>query len=231
VSIQLDCRRVGDIAVVNCRGRIVEGDESSALNKFLDDLLPHGPWLILNLNETDFVDSSGLGLLVRYLTRAQNAGGNLKLCALTPKMVEILRITHLDTILESYTSEADAIAACYERAGTAAASSPFRTDILCVDTSGDVQAYLRQLLVQAGYGVLTAGNLPDGLILLKATQPKLVVVSADLHQARNTQSAETFNRLADALSVIELPADFSHRDAGEAGQRLLNQVRDRLAPA
>jgi anti-sigma B factor antagonist len=231
VPIQLDSRRVGEITVVNCRGRIVEGDESLALNTFLEDLLPFGPRLVLNLGEVDFLDSGGLGLLIRYLTRTKNEGGNLNLCALTPKMVEILRITHLDTLFESFTSEADAIAACYQRAGTAAESSPLRTDILCVDTSGDVQAYLRQLLVQAGYGVLTAGNLPDGLILLKATQPKLVVVGAGLHQARNTVSAETFNKLADALSVIELPEDFSHRDAGEAGQRLLGQVRDRLAPS
>jgi DNA-binding NtrC family response regulator len=89
----------------------------------------------------------------------------------------------------------------------------------------DVQAYVRGLMGQAGYGVLTAGNLPDALTLLQATQPKVVIIGSELRAARNTQSAETFNRLADALAVIELPADFSRREAGDAGQSLLDQVR------
>ena len=46
-----------------------------------------------------------------------------------------------------------------------------------------------------------------------------------MRATRSTQSAEKFDRLADAEAVIELPADFSRRDADEAGDRLLDQVR------
>ena len=86
-------------------------------------------------------------------------------------------------------------------------------------------AYIRELLGQAGYGVMTASNLPDALILLQATRPKVVVIGAGLHSAIGTRTAEAFNRLADRFSVVELPADFSSHDAGEAGHQLLEQVR------
>lgn len=225
MRISLENRRVGDIAVVTCRGRIVEGAESTALQQLLDELLPDGPYVILHLGGVDFIDSSGLGLLVRCTTRTRNAHGSLKLCALSPKIAEVLKVTHLERVFEAYESEADAITAFYQRASSGAGASRLKADILCVDPSVDVQAYLRELLGQGGYGVLTAGNLPDALILLQATQPKLVIIGAELRSARGTQAAEKLNTLADALAVIELPADFSRREAGEAGQRLLDQVR------
>lgn len=231
MPISLENRRVGDITVVTCSGRIVEGAESIALQQLLDDLLQDSPYLILDLGGVDFIDSSGLGLLVRYTTRTRHAHGALKLCALSAKTADVLKVTHLDRIFEAYEAEADAITAFYRRAGSGTGSSRLRTDILCVDASMDVQAYVRELMGQAGYGVLTAGNLPDALTLLQATQPKLVIISSELRLARGTRSAETFNSLADALSVIELTADFARREAGDAGQRLLDQVRAlRLIP-
>ena len=225
MPISLESRRVGDITVVTCSGRIVEGAESIALGQFLDDLVPFGPNLILHLGGVDFIDSSGLGLLVRYTTRTRQAHGHFKLCALSSKTAEVLRITHLDKVFEAYALEADAIAAFYERASSSTGSTRLHTDILCVDASMDVQALVRELLAQAGYGILTAGNLPDALILLQATRPKLVIIGSQLRAARNTGTAEKFNRLADAVAVIELPEDFSRLDAGEAGNHLLDQVR------
>ena len=225
MPISLQHRRVGDITVVTCAGRIVEGAESVALQSFFDDLLEDVPLLVLHLGAVDFLDSSGLGLLVRYITRAQNAQGSLKFCALSPKIVDVLAITHLLPIFESYESEADAISAFFRRGVGGAVMTRLRTDVLCVDGSADVQAYVRGLLAQAGFGVLTASNLPDGLILLQATAPKVVIMDAAFRETTNTRTAEKFNALADTHSVIVLAADFSRQDAGEAGQRLLDQVR------
>jgi CheY-like chemotaxis protein len=160
------------------------------------------------------------------LAHARNARGALKLCALSPKLAEVLRVTHLDSVFESYESEAEAIGAIYHhRARSTNASFRFGTDILCVHESWDVQAYVRELLELAGYSILTASNLPDALILMRATQPKLVVIGANLRQAGGTPPDATFNRLAQTLPVIELPADFSRWDAGEAGRSLLAEVR------
>ena len=230
MPISLEHRRVGDITVVTCAGRIVEGAESIAVQKLLDELLPYGPRLVLHLGAVDFLDSSGLGLLVRNVTRSRNAHGNLKLCALSPKIIEVLNVTHLEAIFDTHESEAEAISAFYQRAAVGGGTTRLHTDILCVDRSADVQAYVRGLLTQAGYGVLTAGNLPDGLVLLQATAPSIVIMGTDFRVTRETRTAEKFNTLADARSVVVLPEDFSRRDAADAGQRLLDQVRA-LLPA
>jgi anti-sigma B factor antagonist len=224
VSLSFQSRRVGDITVVKCSGRIVEGAESAGLQQQLNDLIAENPYIILNLGEVDFIDSSGIGLLLRFLTRAQNAHGNLKLCAVSSKVSDVLRVTNLKSVLESYGSEADAVADFYRRAKSPSGSS-LRANIVCVEKSPDVLAYVRELLRQAGYDVVTTGNLADALTLLTATRPKLVVVGAEFRSMRDTRAAETFNRLADALAVVELPADFSRNDAGEAGRQLLDHVR------
>jgi len=225
-----ETRRVGDIAIVRIRGRIVEGPESISLQRHLDDLMPFGPHILLHLADVDFVDSSGLGLLVRYLTRTRNARGSLKLCALSAKADEVLRLTRLRSIFDAYETESDAIEAFYRRPDAAGAHARLQPDILCVEPSADVQVYVREVLGQAGYGVLTAGNLPDALILLQATRPKLVIVASALRATRDTHTAEKFNRLVDATNVVELPSTFSTYDAGEAGERLLHQVRAAMRP-
>src|SRR5258708_18950555 len=230
MAISFDTRRVGDIAVVKIRGRIVEGAESLALQKHLDGLMPFGAHILLDLADVEFLDSSGLGLLVRYLTRTRNAHGNLKLCAPTSQISDVLRVTRLQGVFDAHESEESAIAAFYQRSDSASGSFRFRVDILCVDFSTDVQAYIRELLGQAGYGVLTAGNLPDALVLLQATKPKLVIASADLRSARSTHTANRFNTLADRIAVVELPPGFSHAEAGQAGQILVGKVLAAIGP-
>jgi anti-sigma B factor antagonist len=226
MALSVQSRLVGHVTVVTCSGRIVEGAESAPLQQRLDSVIASpAPFVILDLAGVEFIDSAGLGLLVRYLTKSRAAHGHLKLCALPAKVSEVLRITRLASTFESYASEAEAIAASYQRAPSASAPYRFSTDILCVDKSVDVQCYVREVLAQAGYSVMTAGNLPDALVLLQATRPKVVIIGADLRGSRNTWTAERFNNLADARPVVELPADFSHDDAGSAGQRLLDDVR------
>ncbi len=143
----------------------------------------------------------------------------------------MLRITKLATVFDSYESEADAIAAFYEHAKRPGKSLPFLPpNILCVEKSVDLLNYIGELLRQAGFRVITMDNLPDALILLKATRPKLVVVSAELRSAKDTWTAETFNELVDALPVIELPVDFGSHDPSETGQQLLDRVRALIGP-
>jgi len=225
VPLSLEHRRVGDITIVTCTGRIVEGAESLALRELLDEQLPFGPHLILHVGAVEFVDSSGLGLLARYAARTRKAGGGIRLCAPSMKVAAVLKATRLEQVFESHESEEDAVTAFYRGSSAGLRSPALSTDILCVAESIDVQAYVRELLGQTGYSVLTAGNLPDGLVLLQATQPRLVIVTAELRRTRSTHAAEKFNRLADGVSVIELPAEFSSRDAGDAGKSLLDSVR------
>lgn len=224
MPLSVQNRRVGDIAVVTCAGEIVEGAETAVLRRELDALFANGPYVVLNLSAVPFIDSSGLGVLVRYLMRSQALGGSLALCAITHRIREVLRISRLQDVLASYDTEGDAIAACYQSGRAADRQDRLSTDVLCVDLSSDVQSFVREVLGQAGHGALTTGNLPDALILLRATQPKVVVVGAALRSSRNTATAETFNRLVDERPCVELPEGFSGADAGDAAKQLLDHV-------
>jgi anti-sigma B factor antagonist len=224
VPLMLATRRIGDITVVTCSGRIVEGAEAAALKQLLADVVVENPRIVLNLGAVDFIDSCGLGLLVRFLSRARHADGDLVLCAVSRKMAEVLRVTRLTTTFEGHDSEAEAVRGFYRRAPSP--GSPGRpVDVLCVDSSADVLAYLREVLRQAGYEVMSSDNVADGLLLLTATQPRVVVVSAELRATRHTRGAATFNRAIDASAVIELSPLFGSTDAGAAGAALLDQVR------
>lgn len=217
------------MTVVTCRGQLVLGPESQALLKLIDDLLPQHSRILLHLGAVDYIDSGGLGLLVRCLTRVQNASGQLSLCALSPKVSEVLRMTKLEGPLRPYIDEAGAIAVTQgEGTGAADDSGPL---ILCADTSFDVLAYLRGLLKEAGYRVVTSQNLYDGLILLKSMRPSVVVIGEGLQAMRGTSSADEFHRLVPAGALVELPASFSSHDAAEAGSNLLARIRSILEPA
>jgi len=227
VPLSLQNRRVGDITVIECEGRIVEGAENSALQRQLNDALVWGSDIVLNLSNVSFIDSSGLGLLVRYVSRARSAHGNLKLCGVDPHVQEVLRVTKLNTLLETHATEEEAIADFYTRA---MADSPEKagTSILCVEPSLDVLAYVRELLKRSGYAVSSVTNLPDALTLVRAARPKLIVINAGLRALRATQAADNFNRIADQLPVVELPSELGGSDPVQVGQELLERIRPML---
>jgi len=230
LSLTLQSRCVGDVTIVTCSGRIVAGEESKSLQVCLDRLLPDTPHVLLHLGGVDFIDSGGLGLIARYLTRPQDRRGTLKVCAVSPKIEDVLRVTRLKSVFQPYATEADSIVDLHRNShrpqqnseGIDAFDDP---DVLCVDESPDVLTYLREVLKEAGYRPLTAANIPDALILLKATRPKIVVIGAELRTAR-TQASEEFKNVASAGTVVELPAGFSGQDAGEAAQQVLEALRD-----
>ncbi len=208
--------------VVTCRGQLMAGEESQALLALIDALLPLNARILLHLGAVDYIDSGALGLLVRCLTRVQNASGQLNLCALSPKVSDVLRITKLDGPLRPYITETDAIALAHDDAGEDGASGPL---ILCADTSYDVLAYLGGLLKGAGHRVVTTQNLFDGLILLKAMRPSVVVIGEELQAMRGTRAVDEFHRLVRQRGLVVLPPSFSSHDAAEAGSRVLQEIR------
>ncbi len=227
-SLSVESRRVGDVIVVTCVGRVVEGDEAAVLEQHVTSLLPDDSLIVLNWQDVNYIDSGGIGLVVRLLNRARTARGDLKLCAVSERVREVLKITRLDKVFDLHDTEASAIAAFRRPPVPADIPTRLDFDILCVQEAADVGAYAGEILRQAGYHVITLDNLPDALMLFKGSRPKLVVISAELRAARGTWTAQTFNVLTGSVPVIELPSDFSGRDAGEAGRALLDQVRAAL---
>jgi anti-anti-sigma factor len=230
MPLLLHSRVVGEVLVIKCSGRIIAGKEAQSLHDHVNKIIPDIPDIVLQLSETAFVDSCGMGTLVRLLASARAAGGDLKLCGVPKPVLNTLRITNLHNLFETYEDEAEAIAASYQRTrqhqGDTAKSELRR--ILCVDESADVLAYLSELLRRAGYRVLTSLNVVDAQILLKATQPGLVILGSRMQSVGERSTRKMLGDVAPSVPVTVLEEDFSTCDAGEAGQRLLETVRGLL---
>ena len=224
MPLTFDSRRVGDVVVVTCDGRLVEGEETAALATLLDDLISVNPRVLLNLGNLSYIDSAGLGMLVRYLTRAQNASGVLRICAVSPAVDRVLTISRLKPVLQPFDSEGRAIVEVHQ-AGRDTFAAP---DVLCVDESEDVLAYIRELLRHGGHRAMTASNLPDAVILLSAMRPRVVVVGASVSAVSGTRSAEEFRRLSAGCARVDLPPGFARQEAGHAAEHVLSAIRAHL---
>ena len=224
MSLSLRNQATGDIFVVACAGRVVEGAESAALRQHLEELPPYATCIVLDLADVDFIDSSGLGLLVRVAMRLRMLQGDLKLCAVPRRIDQVLTITKLKSVFDMYPSQAEALAAFSKRPPRPSAHERIHVDVLCVHRSTDVLAFVRTLLRQEGYGVMASDNLVDALVLLQGTPARTVLIEADLRGLRTTSSASRFNQLIETLPVVEVPTNFATLDPGVAGQELLARI-------
>ncbi len=109
MQLKLSSRIVDGIAVLDCAGRIVFGDESSLLRDVARKLINENKRIVLNLSGVNYIDSGGLGTLVSLFTTAQKAGGSIKLANLTERVGDLLQVTKLLTVFEVYDSEEKAL--------------------------------------------------------------------------------------------------------------------------
>ena len=109
--MKIDTRTIEDVHVLDCSGKITLGQGTMAVrNTILDILKIGGRKIVLNLADVNYIDSSGVGELVSTYTTVINQGGQLKLLCLTKKVQEVLAITKLLTVFQSYDSETKTIA-------------------------------------------------------------------------------------------------------------------------
>ena len=228
MALTLNARKVGDVTIIRCGGRIIAGGETDSLRDHIRGLLLDHRNIILHLGEVVFVDSSGLGMLVRLLTTTRRAGGDLKLCHVPKDVLQVLKITNLTRLFDMHESEEDAVSSFYRRRTTPEQVTVGGLTVLCVDQAADVLACLREILRNAGYNVLTNSNLYDSLILMRATRPGLLVLGPNLMSSPGTQQA--FRAACATVPLVELGNEFSTQDAGQAASELLAKVRSRLQP-
>ena len=228
MRLTLDTREVGRVTIVRCNGRIVAGGESESLRAHVAWLLRDRRAIVLHLGEVGFIDSSGLGTIVRTLTSIRQAHGDLKLCNVPDNVRKILEMSHLTNLFDAHESEETAIASFYRPGIRAEAPAATGRNVLCLDCNADVLAYLRELLRRAGYDVHTSSRLGDALLLMRVTHFDLLLVGPDMPASPATQQA--FHAACASLPVIELGSEFSTSHAGEAGAGLLERVGSRLNP-
>jgi anti-sigma B factor antagonist len=107
----IQMRIIGDVRILDCSGKIKLGEGTMAIRSAIRDALESGTKkIILNLEEVDHIDSSGVGELMRTYTTVTQEGGRLKLLYLTKRIRELLSITKLLTIFEVFDDEKAALA-------------------------------------------------------------------------------------------------------------------------
>jgi len=108
--MQITQRLVGDVAVIDMVGKLTLSEGDELLRDKVNSLIQQDQKkIVLNLAEVPYIDSAGLGEIVRTYTTASKNGGSLKLLNLTKRIQDLLAITKLLTVFEVYDSEADAL--------------------------------------------------------------------------------------------------------------------------
>ena len=106
----LSARRLDDVVILDLSGRITIGEGTLILRDQIQKLLDAGQSkFLLDLADVDYIDSSGLGELVTSFTTVRNRGGQLKLLNLTRRVRDLLQITKLLTVFETFDSETEAL--------------------------------------------------------------------------------------------------------------------------
>lgn len=109
MQLKLGTRTVDGVTILDCGGRIVFGDESALLRDTVKKLIGENSRIVLNLAGISYIDSGGLGTLVALYTTARNAGGAVKLANLTQRVGDLLQVTKLVTVFETFDSEQEAV--------------------------------------------------------------------------------------------------------------------------
>lgn len=101
MSVDIQTSVVNGVTVMACTGQITLGQSSTLFRNTLRELLKQGTRrLVLDLAGVSYLDSTGIGELVGAYTSAHNAQAQIKLCAVPPKVAELLEITRLITVFE-----------------------------------------------------------------------------------------------------------------------------------
>ncbi|MGB8061008.1 MAG: STAS domain-containing protein [Candidatus Sulfotelmatobacter sp.] len=232
MQLRLESRPVGEVYVIQCHGRIVAGNEVFTLHSQVGDAIEKYGDVVLLLDTVEFIDSSGLGALMRLMQAARAKGGDVKLSCIPPKIRRVLELTHLLPQFEVYDSIEEAITAAYLGSKySRGKGGDARPKMLCVYASTDVCAFLREILCTAGFNALTTTSADDAQILLKATKAKLVVVSSRIQAIRGKPFRQALQEIVHDVKFVTLEDNFGSQDPGEAAEKLLNDVNAVLAPA
>lgn len=110
IKMQTATRQVGAVTVVDITGRITVGEGNVILREIIRDLAENGKKaIVLNLGEVQYMDSSGVGELVKAHTTTKSHGGQLKLANLNKRVHDLLEMTRLSTIFDIQKDESSAI--------------------------------------------------------------------------------------------------------------------------
>ena len=109
--MKLKTRVEGDVTVLDMSGKLMGGPDADLLSQAIQDTIAgERVKVVANLSEVSWINSTGIGILVRAYTTLKNAGGDLRLASLDKRVESIFVVTKLSTVLKAYASEEEALA-------------------------------------------------------------------------------------------------------------------------
>lgn len=103
-------RQSGDVTILDVQGKLLLGDGDEAFRETVTRAVESGRLkLAINMAEVPFIDSSGISELVRTYVTLNKRGGRMTLVSLTRRVHELLSITRLLTVFETFDSEEEAV--------------------------------------------------------------------------------------------------------------------------
>lgn len=108
--MKLTTKDDGHVTILTVDGDLVIGESESLFKRTVVRLLEEGKVnLLVDMRRVNFLDSSGLGALVRAMTNSQKEGGQTKLLGAGPQVKKLLEMTKLDSVLENFTDMETAV--------------------------------------------------------------------------------------------------------------------------
>jgi anti-sigma B factor antagonist len=109
--MKLSTRKMANVIIIDVDGKIVLGEGDVEIKKTVDNLLERGNKnFLLNLAKVPYLDSAGLGEIIRCFTALRRSGGNFKLLSPNRRIIDLLTITKLLDVFDTYDNESVAIA-------------------------------------------------------------------------------------------------------------------------
>jgi anti-sigma B factor antagonist len=108
--MRANVRQTGNVSIIDLSGRITIGEGDVVMREKVNEVVDQGQNnIILNLTKVTYMDSAGIGELVACLKRVREKGGMIKLLNASGKVYDLLQLTKLEDVFESYKDEKEAI--------------------------------------------------------------------------------------------------------------------------
>ncbi|UWZ82740.1 STAS domain-containing protein [Occallatibacter riparius] len=225
MPLELNTHICGTVLIVECAGRIASGPETESLLAVLHkDSFRNLKHVVLGMAGVSRIDSSGIGLIVRYANSLRQRGGDLRLAAVTPTILEILRMTRLDSVLKLFASEDEAVLSFLERDASTACVPCAAGCVVLVDQSPDFCAFATAVLTQHAYEVKAASLVRDAKILLMIEKPNFILVGPSTRPDALEQTLATFRSLAPNAKVLAVDPALKTDEPQHAGEILLQML-------
>jgi anti-sigma B factor antagonist len=226
MPLQIEERFCGNVFILQCTGRIVLGDEVTALESALNNVIREFQRVVLNIAAVTRVDSSGVGLVVRYAANLRKRAGDVRLAAPPPFVRELLEITMLNSVIDSYATEQEAVVSFLTSPSAPSVEDQPGHRVLVVDRSADLGAFVRAVLGRHGYDVKSASLVSDAKVLLQVQPVDFILVGPGTPQMPSANILAALKTVAPKTTALQLTPEFRTLDAHHAAELLLEMFQD-----